>query len=130
MVLHLYLPTSGVPPYQTVVYWPGWDTFALTDADVYFAKQVDFIVKSGRAVAFPIYRGTFDRIVGDVRRRPEFGTAEYRDNTIETIKELRRTIDFLRTRGDIDESALAFFGYSWGGVSMVLPPWRRSHASV
>ena len=117
MLLHLYLPTAGTPPYQTVVYWPGWDTFALDDADEYFAKLVDFIVKSGRAVAFPIYRGTFERRVGDVRRRPEFGSAEYRDNTIETVKDLRRTIDYLETRSDIDHDAIAFFGYSWGGVN-------------
>lgn len=75
------------------------------------------IVKSGRAVAFPIYCGTFERKVWTVRRRPEFGTAEYRDNTIETVKELRRTIDYVETRSEIDTSALAFFGYSWGGVN-------------
>ncbi len=117
MLLHLYVPTTGTPPYQTVVYWPGWDTFALNNADEYFAKQVDFIVKSGRAVAFPIYRGIFERRVGNARRRPEFGTAEYRDNTIETVKDLRRTFDYLETRPEVDPEALAFFGYSWGGVN-------------
>jgi len=66
-----------------VVYWPGWDTFALDDVDLYFAKQLDFIVKSGRAVAFPIYKGTFERKVGNVRRLPDFNTAEYRDNAID-----------------------------------------------
>jgi len=115
--LHLYLPTTGSPPYQTVVYWPGWDTFALDDVDEYFAKQIDFIVKRGRAVAFPIYRGTFERQVGNRRSRPAFNTAEYRDNAIETVKELRRTIDYLETRSDINARALAFLGYSWGGVN-------------
>jgi eukaryotic-like serine/threonine-protein kinase len=117
MLLYLYLPARGRPPYQTVVYWPGWDTFSLDDVDEYFAKQVDFILKSGRAVAFPIYRGIFERRVGDERRRPNFGTAEYRDNTIYTVKDLRRTIDYLETRSDINTSAIAFFGYSWGGVN-------------
>lgn len=117
MPLHLYRPATGTPPYQTIVYWPGWDTFWLNDADVYFAKQVDFIVKSGRAVAFPIFRGTFERRVGDARRRPAFGTAEYRDNTVHTIKEMRRTVDYLETRSEIDGEAIAFFGYSWGGVN-------------
>jgi dienelactone hydrolase len=117
VLLHLYLPTNASPPYQTVVYWPGWDTFALDDIDEYFAKQVDFIVKRGRALAFPVYRGTFERQVGNRRARPAFNTAEYRDNAIETVKELRRTIDYLETRPDIDARALAFFGYSWGGVN-------------
>ncbi|GLC27780.1 bifunctional serine/threonine-protein kinase/formylglycine-generating enzyme family protein [Roseisolibacter agri] len=117
MLLHLYLPTTGAPPYQTVVYWPGWDTFALDDVDLYFAKQLDFIVKSGRAVAFPIYEGIFDRKVGDVRRRPDFDTAEYRDNAIDAVKDLRRSIDYLDTRSDVDARRIAFFGYSWGGVN-------------
>ncbi|MEJ2205564.1 MAG: SUMF1/EgtB/PvdO family nonheme iron enzyme, partial [Gemmatimonadota bacterium] len=117
VTLHLYLPRDVAPPYQTVVYWPGWDTFRLEDVDEYFAKQLDFVVKSGRAVAFPVYRGTFGRTVGDRRSRPRFGTAEYRDNTVHTVNDLRRTLDYLETRPDIDRDAFAFFGYSWGGVN-------------
>lgn len=117
MLLHLYLPAAGRPPYQTVVYWPGWDTFRLDDVDEYFAKQVDFIVKSGRAVAFPLFRGTFERRAGGARARPAFNTNAYRDNAIDTVKELRRTIDYLETRPDIDTGRLSFFGYSWGGVN-------------
>ena len=60
--LHLYRPTGLKGPYQTVVYWPGWDTFGLDDVDLYFAKQIDFIVKSGRAVALPLFAGSYGRI--------------------------------------------------------------------
>ena len=117
MGVHLYLPTAATPPYQVVVYWPGWDTFRLDDVDQYFTKQIDFIVKDGRAVAFPVYRGTFERRIGDSRVRPPFDTTAYRDNVIDTVKDMRRTSDYLETRSDIDPQALAFFGYSWGGVN-------------
>jgi dienelactone hydrolase len=115
--LHLYRPTASKGPYQTVVYWPGWDTFWLADPDEYFAKQMDFIIKSGRAVALPIFSGTFERRASNKVRSPPFGTAEYRDNTIHTIKELRRTVDYIRMRPDLDTAAIAFYGYSWGGVN-------------
>jgi formylglycine-generating enzyme required for sulfatase activity/dienelactone hydrolase len=130
--LYLYLPASGTPPYQTIVYWPGWDTFALDDIDEYFAKQLDFVVKSGRAVAFPVYKGTFERRVGGARQRPAFNTAEYRDSTIDGVKDLRRTLDYLETRTDIDNRALGFFGYSWGGVNgpIVLAQEPRLRAAV
>jgi pimeloyl-ACP methyl ester carboxylesterase len=82
-----------------------------------FNRQLDFVVRSGRAVAFPIYKGTFSRRVGGASRRPDFNTAEYRDNAIDTVKDLRRTIDYLETRQDIDSRGLVFFGYSWGGVN-------------
>jgi dienelactone hydrolase len=115
--VHLYRPTGSNGPYQTVVYWPGWDTFWLADPDEYFAKQLDFIIKSGRAVAFPIFSGTFERRVSSKVRLPAFGTSEYRDNTVHTIKEIRRTVDYIRTRSDLDTAAIAFYGYSWGGIN-------------
>lgn len=132
VLLHLYLPVAGRPPYQTVVYWPGWDTFALDDIDEYFDKQLDFIVKSGRAVAFPIYKGIFERREGNTRSRAAFNTAEYRDNVIDGVKDLRRTIDYLDTRSDIDSKTLAFFGYSWGGVNgpMALAQEKRLRSAV
>jgi hypothetical protein len=102
VLLDLYLPAGVSPPYQTVVYWPGWDTFGLDDPGLYFAKQLDFIVKNGRAVAFPIYRGTFERRVGNIRGRPAFDTTAWRDNAIEGVKDMRRAIDYLETRPDID----------------------------
>ncbi len=110
--MHLYLPVNTAPPYQTVVYWPGWDTFWLDAIDEYFVKKMDFIVKSGRAVAFPVYKGTFG-----AGRMGRFNTPTYRDNTIDTVKDLQRAIDYLASRDDIDSDALAFFGYSWGGVT-------------
>jgi eukaryotic-like serine/threonine-protein kinase len=132
MLLHVYLPSAGTPPYQTVLYWPGWDTFGLDDVDEYFAKQQDFIVKSGRAVAFPVFKGIFERRIGNARVRPDFDTAAYRDNTIDTVKDMRRTLDYLETRDDIDNDALAFFGYSWGGVNgpTALAQERRFRVAV
>lgn len=117
VVLYLYLPTGGRAPFQTVVYWCGWDTFRLDDVDHYFARQIDFIVKSGRAVAFPVLPGTFERRVGNVRQVPDFDTIAWRDNAIDAVKDIHRTIDYLETRRDIDTSSLAYFGYSWGGVN-------------
>jgi formylglycine-generating enzyme required for sulfatase activity/dienelactone hydrolase len=114
--INLYVPTSGSPPFQAVVYWPGWDTFALSDADEYFERLVDFLVKSGRVVAFPVFKGTFERRLPQARR-PPFDSFEYRDNAIETVKDLRRAVDYLNTRSEIDREALAFVGYSWGGVN-------------
>ena len=114
-ILYLYLPPDGTQPLQTVVYWSGWDTFRLDDVDHYFARQIDFIVKSGRAVAFPIFPGTFERRTA--AGQPPFNTPAWRENTIAAVKDVRRTIDYLETRRDIDTDALAFFGYSWGGAS-------------
>jgi dienelactone hydrolase len=94
--------------------WCGWDTFGLDDVDLYFARQVDFIVKQGRAVAFPVLPGIFERRTTGM---PGFNTPAWRENVVNSVKDIRRAIDYLETRRDIDASALAYFGYSWGGVN-------------
>lgn len=114
MVLYLYMPANASPPYQTVLYWPGSAAFSLRSIDDY-AMHLDFIVKSGRAVAFPVYKGTFER--GDGSPAPEFWMPEFRESLIQGVKDLRRSMDYLETRVDIDGEAIAFYGHSWGSVA-------------
>ena len=75
--------------------------------------HLDFALKNGRAVAFPVYKGTFDRRLPAV---PSPTTIAGRDLAIQKIKDLRRSIDYLETREDIDAEALAYYGRSEGGV--------------
>ena len=114
MVLYLYLPTTSEPPYQTVIYWPGSTAVALESIDEY-SKYLDFIVKNGRAVAFPVYKGTFER--GDRSLLPSLDSTAYGDNVVAGVKDLRRSIDYLETRPDIDRNAIAYFGHSWGALN-------------
>ena len=73
---------------------------------------MDFLIKSGRAVLFPEYKGTFERI----GKSAEHGTIAERDQTIEQAKDLRRSVDYLETRSEIDPNRLAYYGFSWGAV--------------
>ena len=72
---------------------------------------IDFLVKSGRVLVFPIYKDTYERL----GTPPEPGTVAERDETIQQVKDLRRSIDYLETRSDIDTQRLAYYGVSWGG---------------
>ena len=42
-----------------------------------------------------------------------------RDLKIQIGKDLRRTLDFLATREDIDSDRVAYYGMSWGGTESV-----------
>ena len=114
MVLYLYLPTSALPPYQTVVYWPGSAAVYLRSINDY-TMALDFVIKSGRAVAFPVYKETFER--GGGATQFDMTAPDYRDRVAATVKDLRRSIDYLETQSDIDVDKLAFFGHSWGAVN-------------
>ena len=112
--LRLYLPRHATGRLQTVVIFPGSDAFFGTKADDHYAEQQDFIIKNGRALALPIYKSTYERNDKLATNSPDSSIA-YRDHVIAWAKDLRRTLDYLSTRPDVDSSRFAYFGVSWGG---------------
>jgi cephalosporin-C deacetylase-like acetyl esterase len=73
----------------------------------------DFIVKSGRALVYPIYKSHYERGDAMTKDDPD-GTVFYRDHVIFWGKDLARTIDYLETRNDLDLRQLAYYGLSTG----------------
>ncbi|UCE08028.1 MAG: hypothetical protein JSW07_08365, partial [bacterium] len=114
---YLLLPRKGTPPYQTVVYFPGANVVGMPSEgffEPYNIRCIDFILKSGRAVLYPVYKGTFERSYNPPKLMWESGGYLFRDFVIMCAKDLFRSIDYLETRTDIDTSKLAYYGLSWG----------------
>jgi len=114
---YLFLPRSGQPPYQAVVYFPGSNVINMRSSDKKESLGIgnfDFIMKSGRALLFPIYKSTYERGDGWGSTIPD-ETNSYKDHVIQWAKDLRRSVDYLESRSDIDADKLAYYGYSWGG---------------
>ena len=61
MKVFLFLPKRGTAPFETVILFPGSNAFRTKTIDQFPLINIDFLVKSGRAVAFPELKGTFDR---------------------------------------------------------------------
>ena len=119
---YLFLPRKTSPPFQTVVFFPGANAIRNRSSENSpYLDNFDFILKSGRAVMFPVYKGTFERGDGLNNVWPNT-TNTYRDHVIAWSKDLGRSIDYLETRPDIDAKKLAFEGYSWGGAMGSLFP--------
>ncbi|HUE77715.1 MAG TPA: SUMF1/EgtB/PvdO family nonheme iron enzyme, partial [Longimicrobiales bacterium] len=114
----LFLPRNVNPPYQTVMYFPGlgpWLTpsppptsFDDLHTDTYWLLG---LVRGGRAVLYPAYKGAFDRHIGSPLL-PHI----WRDIVIHSAKDLRRAVDYLVTRSDVDGGKLAHFGISTGAA--------------
>jgi cephalosporin-C deacetylase-like acetyl esterase len=122
VIAYLFLPRNTPPPFQTVLYFPGATAVRLrSSANVPQRKVFDFLVKSGRAVMLPIYKGTYERGDG-LRRAFPNATSSYRDHVIAWSKDLGRSIDYLETRADIDRDKLAYEGASWGAAMGSLFP--------
>ncbi len=110
----LFLPKNASPPYQCVIYFPGSDAQNRRSSEDLGIDllTIDFVIRSGRAVLFPVYRGTFERGIGDY----ESGSNIERDLIIEWTKEVSRSRDYLETRADIDHARVAYYGFSWGAL--------------
>ena len=122
---YLLLPLKGKPPFQPVVCFPGSDAIFRRSSVDLDSSYREFIVKSGRALMYPIYKSTFERGDGFLNVVPSM-TIEYKDHVIMWAKDLRRSIDYLETRDDIDTRKLGYLGNSWGaklgGIFLAIEP--------
>jgi dienelactone hydrolase len=112
-IAYLFLPKRGKPPYQTVLFYPGSNALLLRTFALYSTASLDAILKSGRAVLYPVYKGTYER--GDGMESDVANTSSgWRDHVIMWVKDSSRAIDYAETRPDLDHAKLAYYGYSWG----------------
>ena len=70
---------------------------------------LDFIIRSGRAVLLPVYKGAYERHVETTE-----GPNVWRDLTIQRTKDFFRSVDYLEARQDIDHDRICFYGVSAG----------------
>jgi dienelactone hydrolase len=139
VIAYLFLPKNTVPPYQTVIYFPGSASCYQKSSEhlesyFEFPMFLSFIVKSGRAVLYPVYQGTFER--GNDRLAAllegDGSSHQYTELLIQEVKDFKRCVDYLETRQDIDSKKLAYYGMSWGGqLGAIIPAVEeRLKASV
>jgi eukaryotic-like serine/threonine-protein kinase len=124
---YLFLPKHAAPPYSTVVLFPSAYARNVQSSRHLDYESFDFIVRSGRAVLYPIYQGTFER------QRPEPpGWAAIRDRQVQWAKDFFRAVDYLETRPDISMEGLAYYSVSMGAffgpIPVALEP--RVHAAI
>ncbi len=124
-----HVPKKAAAPLQTVVYFPGSFVIQARSSATAFPYQLDFILKSGRAIIYPVYKGTFER-GGDLRSDTPNTTSSWRDHVIAWSKDLGRSIDYLETRPEIDRNKLCYFGFSWGGAMGAIMPAIESRLKV
>ena len=111
--MYLFLPKGAKPPYQAVVYFPGRSSFVgRMSSDALQPEFLDFVVRSGRALVWPVYRGSYERWIPTAA-----GSAEVRRLLFDWRQDLSRVIDVLSERPDIDDERIAFLGLSYGATA-------------
>lgn len=96
-----------------IIYFPGSDAISERSSNQLQMWRVGFVVKSGRALAYPIYKGTYER-GDDLDSDIPSMSSTYREYAVAWAKDLRRTIDYIGTRPDLRHE-IGYLGISWGG---------------
>jgi serine/threonine protein kinase/formylglycine-generating enzyme required for sulfatase activity/dienelactone hydrolase len=115
MMAYLFLPKKGIPPYQTVIYFPGSGAIHTRSSESLSPGSRDFLLKGGRALIYPIYKSTYER-EDDLKSDYPEETNFWKEHVIMWAKDFSRSIDYLETRHEIDADRLAYYGVSWGGA--------------
>ncbi len=131
MSAYVYLPKNATPPYETVIYFPGSNAVVERSSKDLDLFACDFIIKSGRALVYPIYKSQYERGDGLKYDDPD-DTANYRDHVIYWSKDLGRSIDYLETRKDLNLDKLTYYGLSTGAYlgNILLAVERRTKVAV
>ena len=119
MIAYLFLPRNVPPPWQVVVFLPGAlarrSTSTENGKNLSDSQAWGYLVKDGRAVLYPVLKGTYER--GGGRGEPQSSMEAW----VMRGKDISRSLDYLESRGDISMDRLALLGFSWGAYGGVLP---------
>jgi len=113
---YFFTPKSVRPPYQTIVLFPSSYATAVPSSANLDLTTFDFLIKSGRALIYPVYQGTFERR-GNVTPGPN----GRRDMQVQWAKDLFRAVDYLATRQDVDMNKLGYYSLSMGAYFGPIP---------
>jgi len=110
---YLYLPKNREQPYQVVHYVPAGDVESgLRTLQASMETRMGPFIRSGRAVFGVMLAGYLGREVSD---KASMDRQDFIELIVAKVKDLRRGVDYLESRPDIDRNRIGFYGPSAGG---------------
>jgi len=111
---YLFLPKNRKPPYQVIHFVPAGDVAGGHRTLLASIEKLTPLVRSGRALFGVLLTGYIGR--PDPRAEKDMTREEHVEAVAEQIADLRRGVDYLVSRADIDKERIGFWGPSAGGA--------------
>ncbi len=109
-------PRETDRPLQSIIYAPPGDAFAMSRSNQSVLGQlrnVEYILKGGRALVIPIWWGSYQRF--EPRPLTEEGWQKRLHKApLSWHRDLVTTLDYLKTRADLDSEKIGLLGISYG----------------
>jgi hypothetical protein len=131
-IAYLYLPKNFPQPLQVVHFVPASNVEdGTTPLQVVMDSNLAPLIKSGRAAFGVVLKGYSERLRPDSYTEPQPTTVEYRDKIVNWITDLRRGLDYLETRNDVDAGRIAFYGPSAGArIGLIMAAVENRYRSI
>jgi formylglycine-generating enzyme required for sulfatase activity/tRNA A-37 threonylcarbamoyl transferase component Bud32 len=126
---YLFLPKNAKPPYQVMVSWGSAGLYERSSTTTTDFDRYTFIVRSGRAFLYPIYKSMFERADGFKDDFPNTTTV-WRDHVIMWTKDVARSIDYLESRSDIAKGKIGHIALSADRTPLTLAVEPRISLAV
>jgi dienelactone hydrolase len=112
---YLFVPKKSKPPYQPVLYFPSASAWRESSSEnLRDLWAFDFIIQSGRAFIYPVYKSTYERRFEQGPPNAVTTPIAHRNWFVQMDQDFARTIDYLENREDMDLEKLTFLGLSRG----------------
>jgi hypothetical protein len=116
-IAYLYLPNHVRRPLQVIQLLPGGDvTSGFRSLPDSMEDRIAPFVRAGRAAFGVVLEGFIERLNPAGYVAPPLDTVEFSELTIARITDLRRGLDYLETRQDIDSTRIAALAPSAGSI--------------
>ena len=129
-VVYLYLPIRATRPLQIVAFVPGSNTFFEAAPSDEIERIMAPHVKAGRAVFTVLFKGMVGRPWDAGHVAASLSSVQYRQELVMHATELRRSVDYLETRSDVDLTRLGYVGFSRGSGAWLAVCGRRAAISL
>jgi serine/threonine protein kinase/formylglycine-generating enzyme required for sulfatase activity/dienelactone hydrolase len=131
-IAYLYLPKNYPQPFQVIHVVPAGDVASgVRSLPESMEDRIAPLIKSGRAAFGVVINGYIERLRPQGYVPPDPGTVEYRERSVNWITDVRRGLDYLETRKEIDPTRIAFFGPSAGArIGLILAAVETRYRTV